>query len=50
MFDAVDGVVTLLSARVPTRSVEENVFPPNFQLTPTSKQPSAVVCPVAKIR
>ena len=44
MFGVVDAVVIPLSACVSTHSVEENVFPLKIKPTPTSKQPSAVVC------
>ena len=63
VFDAAGGVVNLLSGYVPiTRSVGEEVFdaadgvaisagkkvfPPKFEPTPTSKQSSAVGCPVS---
>ena len=44
MFGAVGAVVILLSGRVPTTVL---AFPPEFEPTPTSKQPSAVVRPVS---
>ena len=48
VFNAVDGVVISLSARLPSAiSVREKVFPPKFEPTPTDKQPTAVVRPVS---
>ena len=54
VFDAAVAVVISLSARVPmrsarvpTHSVGEEVSPPQFEPTPKSKWPSAVVCPVS---
>ena len=50
MFDAADAVVVLLSGRVPTAiSAGKKTFPPEFEPTPTSKQPSAVVYPVSPL-
>ena len=49
MFDAVDGVVISLSARLPTAvSASGKVFPSKFEPMPTGKQPVAVVHPVSQ--